>query len=275
MSAGLGIRGWLVVLAAALAAGCAATDPSAPQSGPDRGVQGADPDTGIVGEMRDARTRAKAHTDLAGAYYELGNLGVALEEARIAIQADANYAPAYNVLGLVNLELKDAAAAEANFRRGLQLTPQDPDLNHNYGWFLCQTGREDQSIQWFLNAVRNPLYPTPAKSFAAAGRCLVKRNPTEAATYFDRALRLDPNSFQAMLPYAELLYRRGQLQEAKSLVVRFNRLVPDGTPESLWLGVRIERKLGDRLAEASLASQLRRRYAGSPEYQSLQRGDYD
>jgi type IV pilus assembly protein PilF len=175
----------------------------------------------------------------------------------------------------VNLELKDTAAAEANFRRGLQLAPQDPDLNHNYGWFLCQTGREEQSIQWFLNAVRNPLYPTPAKSFAAAGRCLVKRNPTEAVTYFDRALRLDPNSFQAMLPYAELLYRRGQLQEAKSLVVRFNRLVPDGTPESLWLGVRIERKLGDRLAEASLASQLRRRYAGSPEYQALQRGDYD
>jgi type IV pilus assembly protein PilF len=271
----LGSREWIVVLAAALVAGCATTDQSAPQPGSDRGVQAPDPDTGIVGEVRDARTRAKAHTDLAGAYYELGNLGVALEEARIALQADANYYQAYNVLGLVNLELKDTAAAEANFRRGLQLAPQDPDLNHNYGWFLCQTGREEQSIQWFLNAVRNPLYPTPAKSFAAAGRCLVKRNPTEAVTYFDRALRLDPNSFQAMLPYAELLYRRGQLQEAKSLVVRFNRLVPDGTPESLWLGVRIERKLGDRLAEASLASQLRRRYAGSPEYQALQRGDYD
>jgi len=270
-----GIREWLVVLAAVLVAGCAASDQSAPQPSPDRGVQSPDPDTGIVGEMRDARTRAKAHTDLAGAYYELGNLGVALEEARIALQADANYYQAYNVLGLVNLELKDTAAAEANFRRGLQLAPQDPDLNHNYGWFLCQTGREEQSIQWFLNAVRNPLYQTPAKSFAAAGRCLVKRNPTEAVTYFDRALRLDPNSFQAMLPYAELLYRRGQLQEAKSLVARFNRLVPDGTPESLWLGVRIERKLGDRLAEASLASQLRRRYAGSPEYQALQRGDYD
>ena len=270
-----GLRVGLAVLAVALVAGCATTDPTAPQPGADRGAQGADPDTGVVGEMRDARTRAKAHTDLAGAYYELGNLGVALEEARIAIQADANYYQAYNVLGLVNLELKDTAAAEANFRRGLQLAPQDPDLNHNYGWFLCQTGREEQSIPWFMNAVRSPLYPTPAKSFAAAGRCVVKRNPTEAATYFDRALRLDPNSFQAMLPYAELLYRRGQLQEAKSLVVRFNRLVPDGTPESLWLGVRIERKLGDRLAEATLASQLRRRYAGSPEYQALQRGDYD
>jgi type IV pilus assembly protein PilF len=262
-------------LAAALIAGCASTEESGQQA--DRGgtQRGADPDAGLVGEMRDARTRAKAHADLAGAYYELGNLGVALEEARIAVQADANYAPAYNVLGLVNMELKDNAAADANFKRGLQLSPQDPDLNHNYGWFLCQTGRDEQSIQWFLNAIRNPLYQTPAKSFAAAGRCLSKRNPIEVATYFDRALRLDPNSLQAMLPYAELLYRRGQLNEAKTLVTRFNRLVPDGTPESLWLGVRIERKLGDRLAEATLASQLRRRYAGSNEYRSLQRGEYD
>jgi type IV pilus assembly protein PilF len=266
-----------VVAAAAIAvAGCASTDQQgANQSRADAGVRSADPDTGVVGEVRDARTRAKAHTDLAGAYYELGNLGVALEEARIAVQVDPGYGPAYSVLGLVNMELKDYTAADANFKRGLALTPQDPDLNHNYGWFLCQTGRDEQSIAWFLNAVRNPLYPTPAKSFAAAGRCLVKRNPAEAATYFDRALRIDPNSFQAMLPYADLLYRRGQLYEAKNLVVRFNRLIPDGTPESLWLGVRIERKLGDRVAEANFASQLRRRYAGSAEYQALQRGDYD
>jgi type IV pilus assembly protein PilF len=269
------VRGALgAALLTALIAGCASTGDGMQQ--PDRSSQpGTDPDAGLVGEMRDARSRAKAHADLASAYYELGNLGVALEEARIAVQADPNYVPAYSMLGLVNMELKDNAAAEANFKRGLQMSPQDPDLNHNYGWFLCQTGQEDQSIQWFLNAVRNPLYQSPAKSFAAAGRCLSKRNPAEAAAYFDRALRLDPNSLQAMLPYAELLYRRGQLNEAKVLVARFNRLVPDGTPESLWLGVRIERKLGDRLAEANLASQLRRRYAGSNEYRALQRGEYD
>ena len=268
-------RSLVTALLAMLIVGCASTEGGGSGPRPDGSVQSSDPDTGAVGEVRDARTRAKAHADLAGAYYELGNLGVALEEARIAIQADPAYAPAYNVLGLVNMELKDNAAADANFRRGLQLAPQDPDLNHNYGWFLCQSGRDEQSIQWFLNAIRNPLYQSPAKSFAAAGRCLVKRNPTEAATYFDRALRLDPNSLQALLPYADLLYRRGQLQEAKVLVTRFNRLVPDGTPESLWLAVRIERKLGDRLAEGTLANQLRRRYAGSTEYQALQRGDYD
>lgn len=257
----------------ALTSSCATPDRVADEPTP-RPVQRAD-DGPIIGEVRDPRTRAKAHTDLAAAYYEIGNIGVALEEAQIALRADPTYAPAYNVLGLVQMDLKDIPAAESSFQRGLRISPQDADLNHNYGWFLCQTGREDQSIQWFMNAIRNPLYASPAKSYSAAGRCMLKRNPTEAANYLDRALRLDPNNVQAMLPYADLLYKRGQLSEAKALVVRFNRLVPEPTAESLWLGVRIERRLGDRQAEASLASQLRRRYAESPEFQQMQRGEYD
>ncbi len=36
-------------------------------------------------------------------------------------------------------------------------------------------------------------------------------------------------------------------------------------PEALYLGVCIERKLGDRQAELSYASQLRNRYPNSPE----------
>jgi type IV pilus assembly protein PilF len=78
-----------------------------------------------------------------------------------------------------------------------------------------------------------------------------------------------------MLPYAEMLYRRGQLRPAKELVGRYNKLVPEPTSESLWLALRIERKLGDRVAETSLATQLRRRYSNSSEFQALQRGEYD
>ena len=261
----------LVATAAILAAGCA----NQQQSSVER-TQPTDSNYGpIIGDPKDARTRAKAHTDLASAYYELGNLGVALEEARIALAADPNYPPAYNVQGLVNMDLKDSTAADASFQRGLKLAPQDPDLNHNYGWFLCQTGREQQSIQWFMNAIKNPLYATPSKSYAAAGQCLQKSNPAESAQYLERALRLDPNTVQAMMPYAEYLYRRGQLGQAKELVARYNKLLPEPTPESLWLALRIERKLGDRAAETNLATQLRRRYSNSPQYQSLLRGDFD
>jgi type IV pilus assembly protein PilF len=64
------------------------------------------------------------------------------------------------------------------------------------------------------------------------------------------------------------------MEEARKLVGRFNKLVTPNA-ESLWLALRIERKLGERVAESSYATQLRRRYPASPQYQLLQRGAYD
>jgi len=221
------------------------------------------------------RARAKAHTELAAAYYGSGNMGVALQESRIAVAADPTYAPAYNVQALVNMDLKDNAAAAAAFARGLKLDPNDPDLNHNYGWFLCQTGRPKEAIPYFNAALRNPLYSSPSRTYAAAGRCaLDRRDDKQAGEYFERALRLDPNNTSAMVPYATVLYKRGRFEEARSLLQRYSESAPPSA-EALWLAVRIERKLGDRVAQGSYATQLKLRFPQSPEYQALQRGEYD
>src|SRR6185503_14743006 len=172
------------------------------------------------------RERARAHTDLAAAYYELGNMGVALEELRIALQSDATYAPAYNVLGLVHMDLRENTQAQASFERALAISPNDPDANHNYGWFLCQTGREQAASKFFLAAVRNPLYSTPQKSWTLAGLCALRRNDEkEAVDNLERALRLEPNYLSAVLPLAHLRYRRGELAQAKALVTQYNRSV--------------------------------------------------
>ncbi|HEV2608658.1 MAG TPA: type IV pilus biogenesis/stability protein PilW, partial [Noviherbaspirillum sp.] len=47
------------------------------------------------------------------------------------------------------------------------------------------------------------------------------------------------------------------------------------TADVLWLAIKTERKLGDRAAETSLATQLRRRHPNSVEYAALQRGAFD
>lgn len=229
----------------------------------------------LTGEVGDPRNRARIHTELASAYLERGNMGVALEELRIALSADANYAPAYGVLGLVHMELRENAVAQQQFERGLHLAPNDPDLNNNYGWFLCQTGRESQSIAYFLAALKNPLYNTPARSYVNAGLCSMKANKEQdAVDYFERALRSSPDNLQALLNLAAIQYQRGQMEAARTLVERFNRLV-EPTAESLWLALRIERKLGDKTAENSMAVQLRRRFPGSPEYESMQKGRFE
>ena len=98
-------------------------------------------DTGTrTGDVSDPRNRARIHTELASAYFERGSMGVALEELRTAISADPNYATAYSVLGLVHMDLHENAIAQRNFERALALSPNDPDINNNYGWFLCRTG---------------------------------------------------------------------------------------------------------------------------------------
>ena len=255
----------LLYLAIAAAAGCATQAPEEPVT-----------DTGtIVGESGDPRNRAKIHTELASLYFGRGNMGVALEELRTATAADPNYAPAHGMFGLVYMELRENKLAAASFERGLRLAPQDSDLNHNYGWFLCQTGREPDSIKYFLQAIRNPLYVAPWRSYSAAGTCALRQNQVkDAEEFFLRALKMEPDDPASLLQLGQIRYGQGSFDEARKLVSRFNKLI-EPTPESLWLALRVERKLGERVAEASYANQLRRRYPGSREYQLLQRGDYD
>ena len=264
-----------IAAAAALLAGCAGSRGPSESMAMETAASSA-PDSGaIIGDVSPPRERARVHTELAAAYYERGSMGVALEELRIALAADSSYASAYNILGLVHMDLKEYPEAQQSFERGLQIAPNDPDINHNYGWFLCQTGRENESIKYFMQAVRNPLYPAPWRSYSAAGICaLRKNNLKEADDFFQRALQLDSNDSASLLQLGQIRYRQGSLEEARRLVARYNKIV-EPTPESLWLALRVERKLGERVAEASYGNQLRRRFSASREYQQLQRGEYD
>ena len=249
--------------------GCATApeqgEPVAPQST-------ATPTSGEAGEPRN---RARVHTELASLYYERGNMGVALEELRIAAEADPTYAVAHNMFGLVYMNLRENQLAERSFERALKLAPGDADINHNYGWFLCQTKRESDSLKFFMTAIRNPLYPTPWRSYAAAGICSMRtKNFKEAEDYFSRALQIEPDEPVSLLQLGQIRYQQGKFEDARRFVQRFNRLVSPSS-ESLWLAVRVERKLGERVAEQSFANQLRRNFPQSPEYQRLQRGEFD
>jgi type IV pilus assembly protein PilF len=262
------VVGAALLIACGVLAGCAQTPASS-------ATQANTVDTGtMTGEVGDPRNRARIHTELGSAYFERGSMGVALEELHTAIAADPNYASAYNVLGLVHMELHENAVAEQHFEHALRLSPNDPDINNNYGWFLCQTGREQQSIAYFLAALKNPLYNTPARSYVNAGLCSLKNNEADAINYFERALRSAPDNLQALLNLASVRYKRGQLEAARGLIGRFNKLV-EPTAESLWLALRIERKLGDRPSENALAAQLRRRFSGSQEYRDLIQGKFE
>jgi type IV pilus assembly protein PilF len=223
----------------------------------------------------DARGRARIHTDLAVNYLEIRNLGVALEEAGIAQRSDPSYAPAFNVAGLIYIELKDDRMAEESFRQALRINARDADTNNNYGTFLCDRKREADGIKHFLVAISDPLYQFPDRSYVNAGVCARRRGDLAGAeNYFRNALKFQPNQIQALYQLADMSYARASYAETRTVLAR---LVPvaAGSPEILWLMLRTERRLGDGNALDSLAHQLRTNFPDSKEAALLSAKQFD
>jgi type IV pilus assembly protein PilF len=220
--------------------------------------------------------RAKIHTELGVSYYENGQLGVALEELNIAVAADKNYAPAFNALGLVHMDLKEDDQAEKYFRQAIKIDPSSSEAKNNYGMFLCQRGRQKEGIRQLLDALKNPLYATPDVAYRNAGLCARKAGETKSAEeYFLKALKLNPNQPQALYNLAEVNYQRDDYSAAKQYISRYFTVTENAGPEALWLGARIERKIGDRTALANYGMQLRRRYPSAPETKAFTEGRFE
>ena len=261
------IHGVVVALLVGALGACAT-----PQ-GRDSGPTSTEPST--TGGDSPEKSRARIHTQLAAGYYEIGNMGVALEEVREALRADPNYGPAYNITGLIYARLKEDRLAEQNFQRALSINPGDPDALNNYGLFLCERGQADLAIKHFMAAVSNPLYAGPERSYVNAGVCSRRAgNVARAEEFFQSAVKLRPTQPQALYQLADIAYSRGDLAAAKGYLGRLSQAGVTNA-EVLWLGTRVERKLGDRNAEASYASQLRNRFPNSAEARALNAGKYE
>ncbi|GAB1393580.1 type IV pilus biogenesis/stability protein PilW [Rhodocyclaceae bacterium] len=270
-----GLRFWLVGTVALLA-GCNTTLPR-----PDTSEQ-ANVELAVSRQISDSKEqqRAKVHTDLGRLYLLDGRYEVALEEAKIALEADGGYAPAYNLRALVYMALNKNELAEENFHRALGLARNDPEINNDYGWFLCQTGRPKASTAHFQVAISNPLFRQPIKPLTNAGLCLLlvqqdrQAEDRQAENFFLRALRIDPKHTDALFWLADIAYRGKRFEEAQLRLKELHKII-EPVSHSAWLALRLARKMGDRDEEARMMGIMRRKYRDTPEYQSLSRGEFD
>lgn len=226
---------------------------------------------GNVNQETELSARARAHTDLGAAYYQQNKLEIALGEFSLAAQIDANYGQAYNGLGLVYAALGEDAKADANFKKAIQLQPASSESHNNYGSFLCTHKRYDESITQFLEAVKNPLYSTPNLAYANAGICAARKNDNKnAEIYLNKALQIEPLTYSAAYQLAEIQFKRGDAPLAQKTLQ--NALIASPSPDTLWLGIRLARVLGDKDAEASYALQLRQQYPNAEQTRMLLSG---
>ncbi|MGV3726561.1 type IV pilus biogenesis/stability protein PilW [Hydrogenophaga sp.] len=264
---GLVLSCWLAVLTGcAQTKGLPATTAAAVASGTEPVTESDEPE---------ARKRARIRVELASSYFEQGQTTVALDEIKLALGNDPNYAPAYTLRGLVYARLNELRLAEESFKRAQLLSPRDPDVLHHYGLFACQQGRYPQAVELFQQALASPVYGGQAKTLMAKGICQVRAAQfPEAEGSLARSYELDPGNPITAYNLAALQFRRGDTAKAQFTIRRLNN-TELANAETLWLGIKVEQRLGNAEAMAQLAQQLGRRYPESREWASYQRRAFD
>lgn len=247
------------------------------------GCAGGLPATGATGgrdwvtesDEPQARKRARTRLELAAGYFEQGQVTVALDEVKQAIQIDPTYAAAFNLRGLIYTQLRDLPLAEESFQQALRLDPRDGDTWHNLGWMYCQDARYPAAIDAFRRALDAPAYRSPARTWMAMGVCQARAGQADAGERsLLRAFELDPGHPVVLYNLALLLYQRGDAERARFFIRRLNN-AEWANAESLWLGIKIENRLQNRVAADQLGEQLKRRFPGSREAGAYERGAFD
>ena len=239
------------------------------------GASGRQADMVTASDETEQRRRARLRLELAAVYFEQGQTTIALDEIKQAIATDPSFVDAYNVRGLVYMRLNDLSWAEDSFKRALSLNARDPDVAHNYGWLLCQQARYPESFRLFAQAIANPSYSGKARTLMTQGMCQSSAGQKpQAEESLLHSYEIDASNPVTGYHLAKLLYEREELTRSQFYIRRINNSELANS-ETLWLGIKIERKLNNREAVMQLADQLKKRFGQTPEASAYERGAFN
>lgn len=216
---------------------------------------------------------AEKHAQLAAAYFEIEQYEIALEETRKTLDLDATNMAAYAIQALIYMKLKQEPEAEQAFRQAFALSPNDSDLLHNYGVFLCQKNKIREALDYFERAMKNPLYSKPERSMFAAAGCLNNANASEAdinlaLRFYERGLLKRPNHPVGLLGMAGIKFRRQDFLGAAALLADYHKQFSPSAA-SQYMAWQTAHALGRKEDEANAALVLMRDFPKSDEAKKM------
>lgn len=239
------------------------------------GSSGRDAQQPVASDSPEAEVhrRAALRVELASGYLEQGKLDVALGEVNQALAIDPRFSGALVVRGLVYFRMGDWAAAEQSFQRALSMNPSDTGALHNMGLLRCQQKNYRESSGYFQKALAIPQHRDALKTWLSLGVCQLRAgSPVEAETSLMHAFELDPGSPIALYNLGKLQYDKRDYVRAKFYMSRLNAQ-ESANSESLYMGVLIERRLGNQEMARQAYEKLRTRFPNSPQLGKLDRGE--
>lgn len=235
--------------------------------------QGTDPSQ----RKRDKMELAQARTALAGQYINQRQLDAAKRQLDEAIEAQPNYAPAYDMMGnLLKIEgsPSNIANAEKYFKKAISLDPDFIQARNNYGVYLSELGRHQEAIEQFNIAGSTLGYHNRAGALENLGLTYLKmNNPKAAEMAFNKAIETESATVTAKMEMIDILIGRHESLKAKAyfndlktMAQLHNQPMPS---RLLYQGVRLGILQNDRQEVQRLSSQLLSQHPLSDEAKQL------
>src|SRR5262249_43477321 len=150
-----------------------------------------------------------------------------------ALEIDDSIADARSLLGLVTLYGdRDWPGAEKEFRRAIEIEPENPAAHQRYAMGLAGMGRLDDALSEIKRA--RAVDPLMVIINANVGQILYyARRYREAAEEFKKALDMEPTLIAALLSLGHTYAQMGRYDEA---ITEFQKARLAGGPTSLVVG---------------------------------------
>jgi type IV pilus assembly protein PilF len=220
--------------------------------------------------------QARGHIERAATHFEQGRVKAALEQSEFAVAADPSLVAGHEMLALAQASLGSDKLAEASFRRALQLDGRDAQVLHNFGWYLCLQRRFSEAETMFSRADALPRQRDKPQTLLSRGICLARAGDTvRAAEVLTSAYELDPANPVTAVNLSEVLYRRGEYERARFYARRVNSGEETANAQSMWLAMRIERRLGNLTSVQAMGQRLAARFPQSAEALAYRQGKFE
>lgn len=208
---------------------------------------------------------AEINYQLGARYYRNGSYELARDRLLYSIEIDPRRAIAHSTLALTYEQLGNLRLATESYERAMRAEPRNIEVLNTYAVFLCRQKNYAEAEKVFDRVVRIPENDNAEIMLTNAGVCMTQKpDLVKAESYFRLALERKSNFGEALLQLCLMKHSQGDDLIARAFLQRY---LSTNAPSAsiLYLGVKIETKLGDDRARTDYENRILREYPNSPE----------
>ena len=202
----------------------------------------------VVPYRGDPVKASAANAELGAKYLETGDLKKARIKLEKALAANDENAKANFYYAILLQKVNQPEKAKPYFLKATELAPEETHYYETFGVLLCRLGDYKEANEQFTKSATNPFNLTAEYAYNNAGSCAMSLGKIEdAEDNIRKALRKNPRFTPALLNMVEILLEQDEYEIAEAYYLRYLKYGKH-TADSLWLGIQLNRFLGDRIA---------------------------